>query len=648
MNQFDDIDRDQELKSLPESEVLGKLDLGRPGMEAVKAAADAGDEGAAFDRLVDYYRDMFPRKPLETDRPVDTSVADDTIDHVFQWGPYEKADYGSDIDWEWDPAGDIEWVAAVYRFYWAGPLATAYRATGDEKYAKAFVDLTTDWISKHKLEDRKRMHPVYTYWEGYVWLDIQTGIRATNICSAFTHLVHGKAFTGAFLRRLLASLYDHQVKTERIPMGKVHNKAIFEQRGFINVAHHFNEFAESRRWLEVALERARENFLLQTTSDGVQREWSYGYHAGVLRDAIEIRERMAEAGIPYPDDLWERIRLMHDYIFAVATPDLGAPMFGDGSRPIDVGDDRSTWPLYAQLIEGTELFGDPKYAARANLDRDALPEQKSYAFTEAGMYVMRNDWGPDQIHLGLHCSPPAISGHDQPDNGTFELYAYGRWLMPDTGFYTYGHDLEGRAWHRQTTVHQTLTLGGKDSEDDGRHLLWQSDTSGDVLVVENGSYEGLTHRRTVWFVDRTFFVLLDEAIGDAAGQLDLHFQFAPGDVVFDDASGSARTTFDDANVLVALGDGSAAEMVEEEGWFAWAYGHRKPRKAFRYALKEAAPTSVVTCVVPYRGTDVPEVSVSDRSGDVAADRVEMAVEAFGKRFAIGRDLDENRAWIEPR
>ena len=55
-----------------------------------------------------------------------TFIADRIVDHVFQWGPYEPADYGPQIDWEWDPRGDIEWVAAVYRFYWAPPLADAY------------------------------------------------------------------------------------------------------------------------------------------------------------------------------------------------------------------------------------------------------------------------------------------------------------------------------------------------------------------------------------------------------------------------------------------------------------------------------------------------------------------------------------------
>ena len=642
--QLDAVDRDQELQSLDPQEVLDRLELGLPGLEAVKAAADSNDQRGAFGALLEHYRTKFPLPPPSGAAEASFDRADKVCRRIFQFGPYEEAGYGDDMDWEWDPRGDIEWVAVMYRFYWAEALAQAYEQTRDETYAVAFVELTTDWIAKHTLENWKRTHPVYTHWEGFAWLDIQTGIRATNVCLAFTRLVHAEAFTPQFLRLLLASLYDHQVKTKAIPMGQVHNKAVFEQRGFINVAYHFSEFRESHDWLTLGMARVTENFLLQTTSDGVQREWSYGYHQGVLRDAVEIKSRMDEMGVPVPEDYVERIRRMHDYIFWVATPDLGAPMFGDGSRPLVDSSDRATWPLYPVLSGATELLGDPKYRARAELDRGRLPAEKSRAFEEAGMYVVRSDWGPDQIHVGLHCSPLGISSHDQPDNGTFELYAYGRWLMPDTGFFTYGHDRDARLWHRRTGVHQTLTLDGRDSGIDGRHLLWHTDTELTALVVENGSYEDLVHRRTLWFVDRRFFVLLDEAIGDAAGQLCLHFQFAPGEATLDADSLRAHTLFREANVLVAAEHGVQWKIEEEEGWFAWAYGHRTRRKAFRFEHDRSAPASFLTAVVPYRGTTPPSVAVAMAQGGVGDARVEVIARAFGASWRLGRDLDAGEAW----
>jgi hypothetical protein len=432
-------------------------------------------------------------------------------------------------------------------------------------------------------------------------------------------------------------------------MNQVHNKAIFEQRGFVNVCSMFPEFRDSRRWMALAVERTRDTFLAQTTPDGVQREWSFGYNCSVLRDAVDVMRAAEAFGVSLPADYRERVRRMYDYIFSIATPELAGPMFGDASRSPVSSADRSRWSLYSTLTEATTLLDDPKYAALAKLDLDKLPEQTSYAFTHAGTYVLRDQWGPEQVYFALHCPPLGISGHDQPDNGTFELKAYGRWLMPDTGFYTYGHDAKARQWHRQTSVHQTLTLDGKDSKIDGRQLLWKTAPGLDVVTVENPSYPGLVHRRTVWFVQHKFFVILDEAMGEASGKLDLHFQFAPGEARIDAAEHRAATLFPDVNVLVWMDPKAPVTMEEEEGWFAWEYGHRTPRKAFRYRCDGSAPAAMLSVVYPYRGTQPPAVSATvSEAFRVGADRCEILVEFSGQRWQFGRDLDRNEAWGKSR
>jgi len=633
------------LRSFNPAGILTILNLEGPGLEAARERAAQDDRPGALAALLAYYRAKFslPEKPAAAEAS-SLKTADDIVRHVFQWGPYEAADYGPEMDWAWDPRGDIEWVAAVYRFYWARELVEAYRATRDEKYAAAFVDLTRDWIGKHPLEQHTKTHPVYTNWRGFAWLDIQTGIRATNLCEAFPVTVHAAAFTPEFLGVFLASLYDHQVKTEKLPMNVIHNKAVFEQRGFVAVAYRFPEFRDAPRWLAMALDRTRGNFLAQTTADGVQREWSGGYHFGVLRDAVEIMRRAEERGVAAPEDYRTRIRKMYEYILAMSAPDLTFPMFNDAARAIDLPAERKRWPLYPTLKEASDLLGDPKYAALADLDHERLPAQKSYAFAEAGMYALRSGWDPDSVYLALHCSPPAISGHDQPDNGTFELWAYGRWLMPDTGFFTYGHDAAARDWHRQTSVHQTLTLDGKNAEIKGRHRLWRSEERYDALVVENESYPNLLHRRTVWFVDRAFFVLLDEAIGEAPGAVDLHFQFAPGPVNFDAAGHWAATEFDDANVLVWQAPSAPVTLEEEVGWFAWAYGKREARQAFRFRHKGQAPAAFVTVIVPYRGQERPNVALhSEPVFQPGADATTVRVTVSGKSWELSRDLRSNAA-----
>jgi acetyl esterase/lipase len=636
-----------DLRSLPPDRILETLDLEAPGLEAAQRAARAGDRLGALAALRDQFR---VRHPLPEPPPVvDPEVLADAeriTRRIFQWGPYEPAAYGEPMDWAADPRGDIEWVAAMHRFHWAAPLADAYRATRDEKYAAAFVALATDWIARHPLERRDVTHPIYAHWRGYPWLDIQTGIRSDRICAAIPALVHAAAFSPEFLGVLLASLHDHQVKTEREPMGQVHNKAIFEQRGFSHVAAFVPEFRDSARWMALCLERSRESLLAQTTEDGVQREWCFGYHGGVLADALAIMERAEAAGLAVPADYRDRLRLMTDYVFAMATPRLGGPMFGDAARQENESADRSRWPLHRRLIAASDFFGDPKYAALAAGDVGRLPAEASFTFPAAGTSVLRDGWGPEQIALWLHCPPAGIRGHDSADNGTFELFAFGRWLMPDSGFYTYGHDPVGRAWHRRTSVHQTLTLDGKDAAIDGRQRLWQTLPDGSVVVtVENPSYPGLVHRRTVWFVDRRFFVLLDEAIGSAAGDLDLHFQLAAGPAMIDSAAHRATTGFADANVLVWQDPRAPVSLHEEEGWHAWKYGHRERRPAFRFRRAGSAPAAFLTVVHPFRGTRRPDVSAALAAGfEVGADRVECAVSADGDAWRIGRCLTTGAAW----
>ena len=637
----------KEIKSLSPLVIISRLDIELPGLEKVKAAESRGARTAALAALLEYYRNVFPLEPIKgalSDK--ERKTADNFARHIFQWGPYEPADYGDSVNWQWDPRGDIEWVAAIYRFFWALPLSEAWAATRDEKYARAFVELDRDWIARHPLQDRNIAHPIYTDWVGFPWLDIQTGIRATNLCRVFPILVHARAFTPEFLAVFLASIYDHQVKTEFFPMGQVHNKAMMEQRGFTDIASTFREFKDSGRWMALALDRGQESLLAQTTADGVQCELSAGYHLIVLEDAVHIMEQAEKMGLAVPEAYRQRIRLMYDYLFAVATPDLGWAMFGDVSRQLP-GGERSSHELYASLLEASRIFGDPKYAARARLDYSNLPQEKSSAFREAGMYVFRDRWGPDQIYLAFHDSPhPCGSGwHDQPDNGTFELYAFGRWLMTDTGFYTYGHDPEKREWHRQTRVHQTLTLDNRNSSVDARARLWQAGADFSSVTVDNNAYEGFLHRRTIWFVDNSFFVLLDEAIGSAPGELALHFQLAEGKAELDGNGKRARTLFPEANVLVWSAPDEPLTLEEEEGWFAWTYGKRVPRKAFCLKSAGQAPQQFVTLIVPYRGTTAPVVSAGLLDNPtVGADRVELEASAFGKTWRIGRDLAAQSAW----
>jgi heparan-sulfate lyase len=249
----------------------------------------------------------------------------------------------------------------------------------------------------------------------------------------------------------------------------------------------------------------------------------------------------------------------------------------------------------------------------------------------------------------MKCGPDG-GWHCQPDNGTFELFAHGRRLMPDSGCYVYGGDLAGRKWFRQTRVHQTLTLEGNDSAYAASLLLWQPGDDLDAVVVQNASYPRLMHRRAVLFVRKKFFVLVDDAIGQAAGNVDLHFQFAPGKAVFDREGFLARTGFaKGANVLVQAAPQDGMTLEEEEGQVSFVYEKKEPRPALRFRLAKAAQTAAVrfvTLVAPYQGQEPPKASVrvlgAARPGD---SRVELEVNVGEAAARVGFDLTEKKAWL---
>jgi heparan-sulfate lyase len=251
---------------------------------------------------------------------------------------------------------------------------------------------------------------------------------------------------------------------------------------------------------------------------------------------------------------------------------------------------------------------------------------------------MKSGWDKNAISMVLKCGPDG-GGHCQPDNGTFELYAGGRNLMPDAGSYIYSGDPENRAWFRQTKVHQTLTFNNENSKYAPKLLLWQPGENLDILVVENKSYENLAHRRSVFFVDKRYFIIVDEAIGTATGDVDIHFQLAPGVAVFNRDNLSAHTNFTEGwNVHVQTQNQKGLDLIEEEGQVSFEYTKKEPRPAFCFRLKKKSDKKIsfVTLVVPYEKS-FPDVQIANVLSNFS--EVSITISENGKTKSIGYKLN---------
>jgi heparan-sulfate lyase len=612
--------------------LLDRLDLDRPGLEAVKAAAGNPDRAAA--ELLAYFRARTSVK-----HPVERSnkrkkrgryagqgalkVADDALKHIFisqrSYGPHFV---GKDIDWSTKPVPDNEWLWQLHRMSFWHAMARAYWNTGDEKYAKAWCEQLVDWVQKNPNDGE----------HDYAWRPIEAGIRGHSWMSHYQHFLDSPHFTPDVLVTFLQSCHDHAAFLTGRPFTR-NNHGLMEAEGTAFIAMMFPEFKDAETWRRKAFRSLNAQIQRQVRADGHQVEQCLNYHIGCIGWFSRTAElaRMNGREDEFPPAFWNRIEAMCEVVMKLAPPGGKSAQFGDTSSPMDCARVLRKW---AKVFDRDDFRHVASHGKQGR-----APAQTAYALKQSGFYSIRSSWGDKAVGIVLKCGPGGY-WHSQPDNGTFELWAFGRRLMPDSGTYIYHGDADGRRWFRQTRVHQTLTLDGKDAGCDARCLLWRPGDELDTLVVENKSYQGLTHRRAVLFVKKTFFVLVDEALGPATGHVDLHFQLAPGEAVFDRKAPWVRTNFHDANVLVRALPQKGLTLAKEKGQVSFHYGSREPRPAFRFRVNKAGRAGLrfVTLVVPYK-TDAPETNV-ELLGDPkpGSRKIELAVTVGNTTATIGYEF----------
>ncbi len=620
------------------TKLLSRLDLSSAELKKVKNALN--DPAVAAEELLSYYRARnFVKHPLDREEKAsrrgkyaserDIRVADDALKHVFVGqGAYPSYYCGDDIDWGSRPVPDNEWVWQLNRMSFWDAMGKAYWHTGDEKYAREWCLQLLDWTQKNPNDPE----------HAYAWRSIEAGIRGHLWTGHFQRFLDASSFTPPVLVAFLNSCYDHATYL-MTKYRKGSNWGLMEAEGLAFIAFTFPEFSGAKKWRDEAITRLNAEIENQVYPDGHQRELAIGYHMGCIgwfKRTFDMAA-MNGQGNAFPKSYLEKIERMCEVPFKLGFPDGTTTQFGDSWT----GEPGHLWPL---LREWSEIFHRDDFLYVATQGKAGnKPEQTSFALDKSGFYSMRSGWKKDDICLVLKCGPDG-GGHCQPDNGTFELYAGGRHLMPDAGSYIYSGDPENRAWFRQTKVHQTLTLNGENTAYASRQLLWKPGNDLDVLVVENDSYPDLTHRRAVFFVNKKYFVIVDEAFGTGEGDVALHFQLAPGSAVFDEQNASVHSDFKEGwNVLVKSLSQKAMKLKEEEGWVSFVYTKKERRPAFSYNLQKEANGNVrfITVVAPYEGGRLPDVKVQVvGKRAVASSHLQLKVTANGISRKIGYQIDQ--------
>ncbi|WP_417015694.1 heparin-sulfate lyase HepC [Alistipes sp.] len=638
-----------------EKSLYDLLDLDRPGLKAVKRAVDKGNFEAADKELLRYFRTRKPVALFGLDlqnvkvSKLEQRQADEALEHKFyaHKGYQPSFFYGDDIDWRYWPVKDNELRWQLHRHYWFIPLAKCYYLTRDNRYIDAWIDQYTDWVKKNPLDGVERLQAAGASQEEiaaerenirFAWRPMEAGRRLQDLLTEFALTVQSPRFTPRFLNLFLRTYRQHadHVLNNYSEKG---NHLLFEAQRMLFAGIYFPEFREAPEWRRSGIEILNREIGVQVYPDGMQFELDFGYHIAAIDIFLKALGMARLNGFEdeFPASYVETVHKMTTVTWNLLFPDYSNPMFGDTKSH-----DKAS--LLNQFRSWSRVFPDDRqlewFASEGQ--RGARPDYTSQQFPQSGFYTLRTGWGMDATVTVVKAGPPAF-WHNQPDNGTFEYWHRGRNFFPDSGSYVYGGDsavLAQRNWFRQTRVHNTLTLDNRNLETtDSKLLHWETSPEQTLLVTENPSYKGLTHRRALFSTQDGLLVIVDHASGEAAGTVGVHFNLCPAPVSFA-KDGTLSTRFDDGNNIRIKSSGcKPLHIQQEEGWVSNAYRKKTERPAYAVEMEKQAGEElwIVTVIAPEDDERRGSIAiVPDRNS--TADRFQVAVRVGGRTYTFKYEL----------
>ncbi len=638
--------------------VFELIDLDYPGLEKVKKNYNEGNLDFALDELLSYYRGRQGINHPDIDlnqlslSPRELKIADEGLKHQFfvHKGYQPSFFYGEDIDWTYWPVKDNELRWQLHRTKWWQPMGKAYQVSKDEKYAKEWTLQYLDWIYKNPLlssssastEEVSSGELASVENVRFAWRPLEVSHRLQDQTIQFLLFQDSEYFTPAFLSQFLCNYHKH---AEHI-LGNYSQKGnhlLFEAQRMIYAGAFFPEFKQARTWRSSGISILNREIKKQVYADGMHFELDPHYHLAAI-NIFAKAIRVADANgfrNEFGADYLSTVEKMIEWVINCHFPNYTNPMFSDAKQD-------TKQEMLKNYQEWEKIFPENlsiRYMA-SDRQRGAAPEHLSKAFLSSGFYVFRNGWTEDAIQMTLKAGPPAF-WHSQPDNGTFELFIKGRNFFPDSGSYVYAGSAEvnkQRAWFKQTRVHNTLTLNRENmSQCDSKNLIWDRTTHRiERLVYENPSYEGLTHRRSVFFVDQSFFILVDEAIGEAEGKVAIHYNLCEGDFKLDNSKHRINSEFeDDNNLVLQVFSPSSMAVLKEEGWVSYAYRQKAARDSFAFELEKKDKSTVrfISVILP---TTKPEHLPKIKASFIRtqADELQVQVQINKKKYRVGYRTSE--------
>jgi uncharacterized heparinase superfamily protein len=610
--------------------------------------------------------------------------ADRIVAGHFDLLGFRNLSFGNPIDWHLEPiAGKraplVHWSRLNYldadlfgdkkitwelnRHQYFIPLGQAYWLTGDERYAKTFVEHVNSWMDQNppKL--------------GVNWASsLEVAFRSIAWIWALHFFKESDALTPETFSKLCKFLYlnARHLETFLSTYFSPNTHLTGEALGLYYIGALMPEFKESARWRDKGLEILLAQLPRHVQADGVYFEQSSYYHRYTTDFYLHLRVLLSNAGAPVPSVLDEKLCLLLDHLMYITRPDGTTPLFGDddGGRLLGFFN-RPANDFRATLGVGAALFerGDYKFVARDAVE-DALwllgpakkeqvrkrglpppllgldergqaplpdlfsfdqivatePEKQSVAFPTGGYYVMRDGWTVDSNYLMFDCGPHGTDncGHAHADALSFELAVNGRTLLVDPGTYTYTGSKEMRDWFRSSAAHNTLTVDNESSSVSAGPFSWKTiarsecsswitEESFDYVV---GSHDGFMHlaepakhTRSILFIKNGYWVVRDVVETSGDHDLQARFHLAPrlAPLPPEDNTVCVVSENGDAPVLKISAFAKNIEWGRENASVSECYGERKEASVLSISVLAKGSEELVVFLLPDVGAVVREI-----------------------------------------
>ena len=432
----------------PEKEkaLFNGLDLSGDALQSVREAVDRNDYDTAQHLLADYFRKrtspVWKFDPHNPDRATsfNRQMADDAVRGHVKGGQIPVyADFpDGKIIWTYNEtlhhpgtAPNVGWPGQLTRADFWEDMAAAYRATGDEKYAKAWALQMRSFIEQcPPPAEVPPMSPPTG------WVPIDVGCRLGGSWpDAFYSFIASPSLSDEDVLVFVYGFLIHGqwLSTHHGPG----NGLMIERTALYTMASLFPEFKQSAQWRDEAIKGQMAQAAAQFLPDGAEDEISTGYQ-NVAIDAIlgipAVAKIVGRTG-DLPPEYNLPMERAEEFNMYMSAPDRQIPKFND------------SWSTHVQgVMKGAlSYFPDRQDFLWFATDgkQGSPPAETSKAFDYAGLYAMRSSWDINANYLAFR-DGPFIFSHGHQDKLTVVMWAYGREILFNSG----GGPYDGSKWRQ--------------------------------------------------------------------------------------------------------------------------------------------------------------------------------------------------------